>query len=45
MEGLPDLSQIFNLLYTMGEMLTGTWLGRIALGMAVGSVVSKIARS
>ena len=39
------LPSIFNLLYTMGEMLTTTWGGRLLLGMAVGSVIARLARS
>jgi len=40
-----DLSSIFSLLYAMGELLTTTWLGRIVLGMAVGSVIARLARA
>lgn len=39
------LPSIFNLLYAMGELLTTTWAGRLVLGMAVGSVIARLARA
>jgi hypothetical protein len=42
---INELSSMFDLFYAIGELLTTTWLGRIALGMAVGSVLTRIARS
>ncbi len=39
------LSGIFTLFYTIGEILTGTWPGRVVLGMAVGSALARIVRS
>jgi hypothetical protein len=35
---------LFQLLYTIGELLTTTWLGRLVLGMAIGSMLARIAR-
>jgi hypothetical protein len=42
---LDVLPSIFTLFYTVGEILTMTWPGRLVLGMVLGSVISKIARS
>ena len=41
---LSDLTRIYDLLYTMGEILTTTWPGRLVLGMVVGSVLARFAR-
>jgi hypothetical protein len=38
------LSSVFTLLYTIGEILTMTWPGRLVLGMVVGSFIARIAR-
>ena len=40
-----DLKPIFELLYAIGDLLINTWPGRLILGMAVGSVLARIARS
>lgn len=42
---MPDLSQIYQLAYTVGEILTMTWPGRLVLGMAVGSFLLRLARA
>lgn len=42
MESLPS---IFTLFYTIGEMLTMTWPGRLVLGMVVGSMIARLARA
>lgn len=42
MSGLPS---VFTLFYTVGEMLTMTWPGRLVLGVVVGSMISKLARA
>lgn len=39
------LSGLFTLFYTVGEILTGTWPGRVVLGMALGSALARIVRS
>jgi len=39
------LTDIFNLLYAIGEILTCTWPGRLILGMVVGSFIARIARA
>lgn len=39
------LPSIFTLFYTVGEMLTMTWPGRLILGMVLGSMISKLARA
>jgi hypothetical protein len=39
------LNNAFKLFYAIGEILTMTWPGRIVLGMAVGSMLARIARS
>lgn len=38
------LTNLFTLLYTIGEMLTMTWPGRLVLGMVVGSFIARAAR-
>lgn len=42
---LDVLPNIFTLFYTVGELLTMTWPGRLVLGMVVGSMISKLARA
>jgi hypothetical protein len=42
---MDDLSSIYSLIYAIGELLTSTWPGRVVLGMAVGSVVARLARA
>ena len=42
---MENLTGLYDLIYTIGEMLTMTWPGRLILGMAVGSVLAKICRS
>lgn len=42
---MPDFSQIYQLVYAIGELLIMTWPGRLVLGMAVGSVLARLARS
>lgn len=42
---LNVLPSVFTLFYTVGELLTMTWPGRLVLGMVVGSMISKLARS
>ena len=32
------------ILYAIGEILTTTWIGRLVLGMVVGSVIARLAR-
>lgn len=39
------ITGLFTLFYTIGEILTGTWPGRVVLGMAVGSAIARIVRS
>jgi hypothetical protein len=38
------LTQIYNILYAIGEILTTTWIGRLVLGMVVGSVIARLVR-
>lgn len=45
MEATSTLTPIFTLFYTIGEILTMTWPGRVILGMAVGSALARIVRS
>jgi len=42
---MEELTPIYNLIYTIGEMLTMTWPGRLILGMAVGSLIARLART
>lgn len=35
---------VFELLITIGEMLTTTWGGRIVLGMAIGCLITRLVR-
>ncbi len=42
METMPS---IFTLFYTIGELLTMTWPGRLVLGMVVGSMIARLARA
>ena len=42
---LTAIQPIFDLLYTIGDILINTWPGRLILGMAVGSLLARIARS
>ena len=42
---MENLTGLYDLIYTIGEMLTMTWPGRLVLGMAIGSVLAKLARS
>ena len=42
---MDEISSLYQLVYTIGEMLTMTWPGRLVLGMAIGSVLAKLARS
>ncbi len=39
------LSGIFTLFYTVGEILTMTWPGRVILGMVAGSLLSRLCRA
>jgi len=41
---LSDLTFIYNLLYAIGEILTTTWPGRLILGVAIGSMIARLAR-
>ncbi len=38
------LTPIYNILYAIGEILTTTWIGRLVLGMMVGSVIARLVR-
>lgn len=38
------LTDIFTLLYTIGEILTMTWPGRLILGMVAGSLIARVCR-
>jgi hypothetical protein len=42
---LIDLTPLYHLLYTIGEILTTTWPGRLVLGMVAGSLLSRLVRS
>lgn len=42
---MENTTGIFSLIYTIGEILTMTWPGRIVLGMAVGSMLARLARA
>ena len=42
---MENLTMIYNLLYAVGEILTMTWPGRVVLGMAVGAILTRLARS
>lgn len=42
---MENLTSVFNLMYTIGEILTMTWPGRLVLGMAVGSMLARLARA
>lgn len=42
---MSDPNPFFSLVYAIGEILIMTWPGRIVLGMAVGSVLSRLARA
>lgn len=42
---MPDTSQLFQLVYTVGEILTQSWPGRLVLAAAVVSVIARLARA
>lgn len=42
---MTELEALFMLFYTIGEMLTMTWPGRLILGMTAGAVLTRIVRS
>lgn len=42
---LDTFPSVFALLYTIAEMLTTTWPGRVLLGVLVGSAITKLVRS
>jgi hypothetical protein len=40
-----NLQYLYELLYAIGEILTTTWGGRIVLGVAIGCLISRLARA
>lgn len=42
---MENLTEIWNLIYSVGEILTMTWPGRLLLGMAVGAMLTKLAKA
>jgi hypothetical protein len=40
-----NLQFLYELLYAIGEILTTTWGGRIVLGVAIGCLISRLARA
>ena len=42
---MENLTAIYNLIYSVGEILTMTWPGRLVLGMAVGSMLARLAKA
>jgi hypothetical protein len=39
------LTPLYHLFYAIGEILTTTWPGRLILGMVVGAMLTRFARS
>lgn len=42
---VSDLQPLYELLYAIGEILTMTWGGRVVLGIAIGCLISRLARA
>lgn len=42
---METVGQVYNLLYSIGDILVNTWPGRLVLGMVVGSMLTKLARA
>jgi hypothetical protein len=40
-----NFQYLYELLYATGEILTTTWGGRIVLGVAIGCLISRLARA
>jgi hypothetical protein len=40
-----NLQFLYDLLYAIGEILTTTWGGRVVLGIAIGCLISRLARA
>ncbi len=40
-----NLQFLYELLYAIGEILTTTWGGRVVLGIAIGCLISRLARA
>lgn len=43
--GIPQMDPIFELIYTIGELLTMTWPGRLVLGVVLGSFITRLVRA
>lgn len=39
------MDPIFELIYTIGELLTMTWPGRLVLGVVLGSFITRLVRA
>jgi hypothetical protein len=40
-----NLQFLYELLYAIGEILTTTWGGRVVLGIAIGCLISRLAKA
>jgi len=42
---LSDLQPLYELAYAIGEILIETWGGRILLGIAIGCLITRLAKA
>jgi ascorbate-specific PTS system EIIC-type component UlaA len=42
---MSDFQPLYELLYAIGEILTTTWGGRVLLGIAIGCLISRLAKA